>query len=182
MTWQILGNFGVGIPVMNSTVDQQSFSNHDGFGVPMHLAFAGFHPNETSGQLHWGYSMDAMLFSKTYWSYLGSDSAEIGQVLLGGSVLYYLNDRRTMFLRSSLGFSGITYEHETNFYGDRRIENRSEYSNGYGFLVEIGDSFKTELFAEMLTYSLTLAGASAFSKSGVNADLGYISANIGILW
>lgn len=181
-TWQFLGTLGVGIPVMGSSQDEKEFASHSGFGIPLHIGFAVFHPREKPAPIHWGYSLDFIAYSKKNTSLFFADSAGVSQALLGGSVLYYLNDRRTLFLRSSLGFAGITYEQETDFLGSKATIKENQYSNGYGVLVELGNSFKSETYAEILTYSLTVGSATAFSRSGVGADLAYVAANVGFLW
>jgi len=181
-TWQFLGTLGMGIPVMSSTQDQKEFASHSGFGIPLHVGFAVFHPREKPASIHWGYSLDFMEYSKKNRSLFFADSAGVGQALLGASVLYYLNDRRTWFLRSSLGLAGITYEQEIELLGKKATIKENQYSNGYGFLVELGNSFKSETYAEIFTYSLTVGAATAFSRSGIGAELAYVAANVGFLW
>lgn len=181
-TWQFLGSLGVGVPVLGSSQDQKEFSSLNGFGVPLHFGFAAFHPRETPGSIHWGYSLDLMDYTKENRSLLSAYSAGVGHVLLGGSVLYYLNDGRTLFLRSSLGLAGITYQQEVELLGNKTKIKENQYSNGYGALVELGDSFKSAYYDEIFTYSLSVGGATAFSRSGDTADLAYVAVNVGFLW
>ena len=181
-TWQFLGTLGMGVPFMSPSQDQKEFASHSGFGIPLHIGFAVFHPRETPASIHWGYSLDFMAYSKQNRSLFFADSADVGQALLGASVLYYLNDRRTLFLRSSLGLAGITYQQEIELLGSKATIKENQYSNGYGVLVELGNSFKSETYAEIFTYSLTVGAATAFSRSGVGADLAYVAANVGFLW
>jgi len=181
-TWQFLGALGMGVPVMSDSQDQREFASHSGFGIPLHFGIAAFHPREKPSSTHWGYSLDFMAYSKQNISLFFSDSASASQTILGVSILHYLNDQRTLFLRSSLGLAGITYQQEIEFLGNKATIKENQYSNGYGFLAELGNSFKSENYPEIFTYSLTLGAASAFNRSGVGADLAYVSANVGVLW
>jgi hypothetical protein len=182
-TWQFYIGLGIGAAGFSDSAAVDAFSAVSGRAIPYTLSVSLYHPRSAPGYLHWGYSIDAVIYKKSTSFLVGSESSQLDQGIFGGGLLYYFTKERKTYARASLGIGTGSLTHTSEIFGASSEVREFEFSNGLGGLLEIGSTFDLLAFPNIFTYSLSYMSVTArdpYSGNTLSSDT--FGAKVGVLY
>lgn len=183
-TWQFYGSLGLGVVSTNQNSDLKPFSDNNGFGLPVGVSLSVYHPRSSPGRIHWGYTIEGITFEKRKSSWIVDESNQYSQGMIGGGLLYYLDENKQTYFRSSLGLASASVTEKSKFIlMDEEKKEVATYSRGVSLSTELGSTFKFETYKNLFTYAAHFSYLTATNQQNENRiEILSATACFGFLW